>query len=481
MLHITYNIKHDVMRDKSALEFMEKKEETMRSMTVPMKAEGLTSFKIQYDYRTDQFKTEFMKEWEPDLDWSQYNKTFYESSLMTEDVKYYNTAETRKLFAKYDLEDYLDEVESLIKSGKHFGIEGYYHAGYDILFMSHQHSRKLGINNKSHATLTGGIRRHDKAEAEVDVIIDGLNLGRGMTYKNIAAKINMGGCKQTVTMDPVDLTNMQHIGFLGFCIDRIRVMTGPDMNFPTELADVENENFTMQYTNGPKYSVLGETGKPTAYGTYVTLKSALKYKEGSDSLAGKTATLIGLGAVGWYMGGHLLEEVEKLYIADLSEEVCTRFIAEHPGKNIEVIPLEGAYYQECDILVPCAIGGVFSDETIPKLNCKYIWGSANNQLKASSQEEEKRLAKKLADRGILFQTEWFHNTAGVICGYHEYAYGKDAKYENVIAQIDGTMISGTYNNLKEADEKGITPCENLYGTCDKVIYGDMTLEEFWEK
>ena len=181
------------------------------------------------------------------------------------------------------------------------------------------------------------------------------------------------------------------------------------------------------------------------------------------------------------MGGHLLEEVEKLYIADLSEEVCTRFIAEHPGKNIEVIPLEGAYYQECDILVPCAIGGVFSDETIPKLNCKYIWGSANNQLKASSQEEEKRLAKKLADRGILFQTEWFHNTAGVICGYHEYAYGKDAKYENVIAQIDETMISGTYNNLKEADEKGITPCENLYGTCDKVIYGDMTLEEFWEK
>ena len=143
----------------------------MRSLTVPMKAEGLTSFKIQYDYRTDQFKTEFMKEWEPDLDWSQYNQTFYASSLMTEDVKYYNTAQTRALFAKYGLEDYLDEVEALIKSGKHFGIEGYYHEGYDILFMSHQHSRKLGINNKSHATLTGGIRRHDKAEAEVDFMM----------------------------------------------------------------------------------------------------------------------------------------------------------------------------------------------------------------------------------------------------------------------------------------------------------------------
>lgn len=193
---------------------------TVRSLTVPMKAEGLTSFKIQYDYRTDQFKTAFMKEWEPDFDWSRYNKEFYDGSLMTDEVKYYNTVQTRELFAKYGLEDYLDQVEDLIRQGKHYGIEGYYHEGYDILFMSHQHSRKVGINNRYQATLAGGIRRHNKSEEEVEVIIDGLNLGRGMTYKDIAANINMGGCKQTVTMDPIDLTNLQHVGFLGFCIDR---------------------------------------------------------------------------------------------------------------------------------------------------------------------------------------------------------------------------------------------------------------------
>ena len=110
---------------------------TVRSLTVPMKAEGLTSFKIQYDYRTDQFRTAFMKEWEPDFDWSRYNKEFYDGSLMTDEVKYYNTVQTRELFAKYDLEDYLDQVEDLIRQGKHYGIEGYYHEGYDILFMSH--------------------------------------------------------------------------------------------------------------------------------------------------------------------------------------------------------------------------------------------------------------------------------------------------------------------------------------------------------
>ena len=448
-----------------------------RSLTVPMKAEGLTSMKIQYNFKTGVYQLEARKEWEPDLDFTRYNKDFFAESILTDDVVYYNTKQVRELFRKYDLKDYLDEVMDLLRQGRHFGIELYYFAKKDITFMSHQHSRKLGINNKLHATLAGGIRRHSPDEEEKDVIIDGLNLGRGMSFKDVAGRIPMGGCKQTVTMPPIDLTDMEVIGFLGFSIDRCRTMTGPDMNFPTELADVENENYSMQYTNGPAHSALGETGKPTAYGVYITMKQAVKFLEGTESLAGKSATLVGLGAVGWYMGEHLLEECSKLYIADLSVDRCKEFVDKHPGKNIAIIPLEGAYYQECDILCPCAIGGIFSDETIPLLKCKYIWGSANNVLKASSQEEEFRLAKKLQERGIMFQTEWYHNAAGAICGYFEYIYGKDAKYEDLIKYIDDIMPAATFHNLTQAKDLGITPCENAYRLCGEVIYGDMALED----
>ena len=447
-----------------------------RSITVPMKAEGLTTLKIRYDYRTDHFTMEAMKQWEPDLDFSKYNTEFYIESILTDDVVYYNTKQVRELFAKYQLEDYLDEIQTLIRKGRHFGIEAYYHEGYDILYMSNQHSRKLGINNKLHATLAGGIRRHDKNEEEIEVIIDGLNLGRGMSFKNVAGRLNMGGCKQTVTMDPIDLTDLKIVGFLGFCIDNCRTMTGPDMNFPTELADVENEYFSMQYTNGPKTSVLGETGKPTAYGVYKTLKQAVRFKEGTESLDGKSVTLIGLGAVGWYMGEYLLQENIKLYVADLNPARADQFVNEHEG-DITAIPLEGAYFNECDILSPCAIGGMFSDETIPKLNCKYIWGSSNNGLKASSTEEEIRLAEMLKDRDIVYQVEWWHNTAGVICGYHEYVYGKDATEEKLYKAIDETMPQSTYMNLKMAEEKGITAVQNAYDLADQVIYGDMTLED----
>lgn len=447
-----------------------------RSITVPMKAEGLTTLKIRYDYKTDRFTMEAMKQWEPDLDFSRYNKDFFVESILTDDVQYYNTKQVRQMFANYDLEDYLDEIQELIRKGKHFGIEAYYHDGYNILYLSNQHSRKLGLNNKLHATLAGGIRRHDRNENEIDVIIDGLNLGRGMSFKNVAGHINMGGCKQTVMMDPIDLNDLKKVGFLGFCIDSCRTMTGPDMNFPTELADVENEYFSAQFTNGPKTSVLGETGKPTAYGVYKTMKQAVKFKEGTESLDGKSITVIGLGAVGWYMGEYLLQENVKLYVTDLDPKRADQFVEEHSG-DITAIPLEGAYFTPCDILCPCAIGGQFSDETIPKLNCKYIWGSSNDGLKASSTEEEIRLAEKLKARDIVFQVEWWHNTAGVICGYHEYVYGKDATQERLYEDIDNIMPKSTYENLQMADELGITPVENAYRLANDIIYGDKTLDD----
>lgn len=52
---------------------------------------------------------------------------------------------------------------------------------------------------------------------ELDVIIDGLNLGRGMSFKNIAGHLPFGGCKATVTMDPLDLDNMEIMGVFGLC------------------------------------------------------------------------------------------------------------------------------------------------------------------------------------------------------------------------------------------------------------------------
>ena len=441
----------------------------MKSLFTPLKAQGLTTLKIRYDFRTDIFRLFAAKEWEPDFDFSEYNRSFFLDGIYTDNAIYLNTKQVRELYKKYDLEAYLDEVLDLVRQGKHVGIDAYYYDKYDIRFMMHEHSKKLGINNKSHAMMAGGIRRHFYEEEEKEVIIDGLNLGRGMSFKNVAGNLPFGGCKATVTMAPLDLNNMEIMGFLGFALDSVRDMTGPDMNFPTQMSDVMIEQgYSVQYTGGPK-SKTGETGKPTAYGVYLSLKQAVKFKEGTESLDGKSVALMGLGAVGWYMGEYLLTEDVKLYVADIDTARVQEFVDTHPKKGIEIVSAKDILEMNVDIISPCAIGGVFSDENIPKLQCKYIWGSANNQLKASSQEEEYRLAKLIDKQGILFQTEWWHNTAGVICGAEEYLY--DGTAETLRRKIEAILPTNTWRNLNNAKELGISPTEAAYKTCEALIYG----------
>ncbi len=441
----------------------------MKSLFTPFKEEGLTTIKIRYDFRTDEFGLFAAKEWEKDFDFTQYNKTFFLDGIFTNNARYLNTQEVREMYRKHNLEDYLDEVLELVRQGKHFGIDGFYHEKHDIKFMMHEHSRKLGVNNKSAAIMAGGIRRHLPTEEEIEVIIDGLNLGRGMSFKNVAGSLPFGGCKATVQMDELDMDNMDIMGFLGFAINSTRDMTGPDMNFPTEMSQVMHEQgYSKQYTGAPTAKT-GETGKPTAYGVYLSLKQALKFYEGNESLDGKSVVVTGLGAVGYYLCEYLLQEDVKLYIADINEAACQNFINNYPDKSVEIVPVETSYIMDADILCPCAIGGIFSDENIPDLKCKYIWGSANNQLKASSQEEEYRLAKLIADQGIHFQSEWWHNTAGVICGAEEFLY--NGTIESLNKKIEAILPVNTWNNLVKARELGITPTEAAYSTCEDLIYG----------
>ncbi len=442
----------------------------MPSLFTPLAQEGLTTLKINYDYRTGAVRYFAAKEWEPALNFADYNKLFYAESLLTDEARYLNTKEVAALFAEYDLTDHLEQVVDLLRQGRHFGIEAYYHHKCNIRFLCNQHSRKLGVNNKHHATLAGGIRRHGFEDEELDVIIDGLNLGRAMSFKNIAAGINFGGCKTTVHMDPLDLNNLDMMGFLAFAIDRCRTMTGPDMNFPTAMADVMNEHFTVQYTNGPS-SPVGESGKPTAYGVYLSLKEALKFLGQSGDLKGKTVAVQGLGSVGWYMAGHLLSEGARLYVTDINEDRVKKLIAENPGCEIIPVSLTEIMNVDAEIFCPCAIGGVVTEENIPGLKFKVIWGPANNQLKASSQEEEIRLARMLAGRGILFQPEWWHNAAGVLCGAEHYLYGDQARLEDVNRKAEAVIPGNTRKNLTEARDKGLTPAENVYQACQEIIYG----------
>lgn len=440
------------------------------SLFTPLADAGLTSMKVHYDWRADEVRLWAAKEWEVDHDFAAYNHTFDAQSILTAGARYLDDSEVRDLFTEHGLTTYLDRVVGLLRQGRHVGMELYFEAERDIRFICHQHSRTQGLFSRRRAILAGGIRRHATEELELDVIVDGLNLARAMSFKNIAAQLDYGGCKTTVQMDELDLSDLGALGFLAFAIDRGRSMTGPDMNFPTAMSDVINEHFSPQFTSGPR-SPMGESGRPTAYGTALALEEAVRFTEGRDSLQGLSVVVMGLGSVGWHLAELFAERGMRLSVADIDDARTGRFLSEHADADVARIGVDEVLEQEADILCLAAIGGLIDDTVIDRLRVRYVFGPANNQLKATSQSEEERLARHLAERGIFFQTEWWHNTGGVMSAAEEYARGADASPERLREAIERTIPERTRENLEQAAGRGITPTENAYRSCAEAIYG----------
>jgi leucine dehydrogenase len=359
----------------------------------------------------------------------------------------------------------------LMRKGRHILLDCYYHDGLDIRFVNHIHSDARGINNRHSSLVMGGIRRHEPGEDEIDVFIDGMNLGRGMTFKNVAAGLPMGGCKTTVQMPPIDLDDLDQVGFLAYATDRTRNTAGPDMGFPPELADVVNRHFSVHFVGGPG-GPLGPTGTPTAHGVFMAVRQAARFLWGSESLSGKTIAVQGLGAVGFHLAADYLNDGARLIVADKNSAAVDAFLAAHPGAPVRIVGHEEILGVEADVFSPAAAGGILTDENIPGLRFKLVMGGANNILRASSQEEEYTLARMLAGRGILYQVDWWHNIAGVMAGYEEYVHREHASMDRLMKEVGKRCTEQTWENLTEARREGVTPTERAYQTVEREVYGE---------
>ncbi|MBI3039408.1 leucine dehydrogenase [bacterium] len=157
-------------------------------------------------------------------------------------------------------------------------------------------------------------------------------------------------------------------------------------------------------------SLIGESecdySSITARGVYLGIKAACKTVFGSSSLAGKKISIQGIGKVGFSLLELLHKEKAELYVSDVFFEKVKAAKDAYP----DVILVKPAELQalEVDIFSPCAFGDVIGLETVKKLRCKMIAGSANNQLVSED------IADFLDDSGILFLPDFLINSGETI-------------------------------------------------------------------
>lgn len=264
----------------------------------------------------------------------------------------------------------------------------------------------VAIHDTTLGPALGGTRMwtYNSEEAAVE---DVLRLARGMTYKNAAAGLNLGGGKAVIIGDPYKDKNEAMFRAFGRYIQGLngRYITAEDVG--TTVTDMDIIHEETNYVTGisPEFGSSGNPSPVTAYGVYRGMKAAAKEAFGSDLLKGLTVAVQGVGNVAYVLCRYLHEEGAKLIVTDIRKTAVKRAVAEFGAKAVEP---DDIYEAECDIFSPCALGGVINDQTLPKLRAKVIAGSANNQLK------EPKHGDILHEMGIIYAPDYVINAGGVM-------------------------------------------------------------------
>ena len=284
--------------------------------------------------------------------------------------------------------------------------------GHEQVLLSHDPSCGyfgiIAIHDTTLGPALGGTRFWKYATTD-EAITDALRLARGMTYKSAVAGINLGGGKSVIIGDNKRADREALFRAHGRFIETLggRYITAEDIG--TSPTDMEYIKLETDHVAG----LLGLSGDPspvTAYGVYVGMKAAARFRWGSDRLAGKTVAVQGAGKVAYSLMQHLHAEGSNLIVTDIDEEKVKRAVQEFGARPV---PPNAIYDQEADIFSPNALGAVINDDTLPRLKVEIIAGGANNQL------AEDRHGDLLEKRGILYAPDYVINGGGVINVYGE--------------------------------------------------------------
>jgi len=309
---------------------------------------------------------------------------------------------------------------------------------YEQLILCQDKSTGLKAIIAIHDTTLGpalGGTRICEYESDEEAIEDALRLARGMTYKNAAAGLNLGGGKAVIIGDPKKIKSEALFRAFGRFVEGLngRYITGEDMNATQE--DASYINCETEYIVGLETGS-GNPSPVTAYGVFKGIQAALNEVYGSDDLTGKTVAIQGLGAVGRRLAERLHEAGAKLYVTTRDKAKIDKAVAELGATAVSLDEIHGV---ECDVFSPCARGAIINDKTIEQFKCKIIAGAANNQL------AESRHGDMLHEKGILYVPDYIINSGGVI---------------NIIDDISGRE----YNR-----ENAMKNTARIYDSCKKVF------------
>jgi leucine dehydrogenase len=251
-------------------------------------------------------------------------------------------------------------------------------------------------------------------------LTDALRLSRGMSYKNAMAGLPLGGGKSVLLAPKDRQKSPELLAAFGKAVDRLcgRYVTAEDVGMSVkDMVEVSRQTKFVAGLPHDSSDVGGDPGPHTSLGVFLGIKAAVKRALGKDSVDGLHIALQGAGSVASGVAMHACAEGAKLSIADI-DQAKAKAIAEKTGAT--VLSPDEILFLEADVVSPCALGAVLTEESISKLRTPVVAGGANNQL-ATAED-----GARLNARGILYAPDYVINAGGIINVCTEYLGDGDA-------------------------------------------------------
>lgn len=266
----------------------------------------------------------------------------------------------------------------------------------------------IALHDLTLGMAVGGCRMRTYS-SPADALHDAQRLAAGMTYKWAAAGLKFGGGKSVLAV-PRPLEGEERVGLLrrfGRLVASLRGVygTGEDLGTtPEDMAIVARET---PHVGGydPVTHLALDPGPHTALGVFSGLRAAAAHLWGTDDLTERPVLVQGVGDVGAPLARLLARAGARVLACDVDAERAAAVARETGGS---VVPPDDAYDTPCDVYAPCAMGATLNGETIPRLTCGIVAGSANNQL------AEPADADRLHEREVLYVPDYVVNAGGAI-------------------------------------------------------------------
>ncbi|KAG8071652.1 hypothetical protein GUJ93_ZPchr0006g42723 [Zizania palustris] len=307
-------------------------------------------------------------------------------------------------------------------------------------------------HDNARGPMKGGIRYHPEVDPdEVNA------LAQLMTWKTAVAAVPYGGAKGGIGCSPGEMSTSELERLTRVFTQKIHDLIGTHADVPAP--DMGTNAQTMawmldEYSKFHGHSPAVVTGKPidlggslgrdAATGRGVLYATEALLTEHGKSISGSTFAIQGFGNVGSWAAQLIHQKGGKIVaLGDVTGAISNKSgidipaLMEHMNNSgslkdfhsVEIIDAAELLVHECDVLVPCALGGVLNRGNAADVKARFIIEGANHP---TDTEADEILAKK----GVIVLPDIYANSGGVIVSYFEWVQVIDQKIVGLLQSSD---------------------------------------------